>query len=87
MSWIFGNLLEYDGSPVIININTISMIAANQEGGCTVFFVEPQSRIVLKESHEEIIQQISEIKKIVGDRDAAVFVGNAASREPSPEAE
>jgi len=73
MNWIFGTLAEFEESPVMININSISMVAGAAEGGCAVFFSEPQSRISLRESYEEIHAQMVKIKKIEGQPDAGHF--------------
>ena len=73
MNWIFGTLAEFEGSPVMINTNSISMIAGSIEGGCAIFFTEPQSRIALRESYDDIYSQLSQLKKIEGDADAGFF--------------
>lgn len=73
MSWIFGTLAEFQESPVMINLNSISMVAGSPEGGCAIFFSEPQSRIALRESYEEIHAQMTKIKKMEGDPDSSFF--------------
>lgn len=59
MNWIVGTMAEFQDCPVMISIDHISMIAGSPEGGCAVFFSEPQSRISLRESYEEIRMQMA----------------------------
>jgi len=73
MNFIFGTLAEFQESPVMINIESISMIAGSSEGGCAVFFTEPQSRIALRESYEEIYMQIMRIKEANKEMDLDAF--------------
>ena len=82
MNWIFGTLAEFEESPVMININSISMVAGSPEGGCAVFFSEPQSRVSLRESYEDIHAQMTRIKKMEGAADAGFF-GVHGNKTPS----
>jgi len=61
MNWITGTMAEFQDCPVMISVDHISMIAGSPEGGCAIFFSEPQSRISLRESYEEIRIQIASL--------------------------
>ena len=82
MSWIVGTLAGFEDSPVIINVESISMVAGSTEGGCAVFFSEPESRISLRENYADIYAQIANIKNLEGHPDAALFQSKAPKQSP-----
>lgn len=73
MSWIFVTSEEFEDTPMIISVDTISMVARGQDGGATIFFVEPERRVLVSTSYEDILAQLSNIKSLAVNSDSAYF--------------